>query len=371
MPLALRRLRRVAPLLALAVVLTVAGCDSDDTDESTDVTVMSYNLYLGGDIFDLVGTEPQQLPAVAARLYADVVATDFAARANAIAAIIEAEAPDLIGLQEVTLYRLQTPSDFDFAAGVGGNPPNAEDVSFDFLELLLNALEDRGLDYTVRAMTTNADVEVPTTTDGQSFTDIRLTDHDVILAREGVTTRGAVEANFDVAAPVPVGGSAIPFYRGYNSVTATVDDVTFTFANAHLEVDDRDPQGAARAQTAQAAELVLALRGAPEPVVLVGDFNSAADGSGTVTPDFNTTTYGLLTNTYTDAFGSAEAPTCCQAADLLNMSSELDSRIDLILYRGDVEVVSTEVVGDERVNLGGPQWPSDHAGVVATLRIEG
>ena len=366
-----KRLRFAAPLLALAVALTIVGCDSDDPGETTDVKVMSYNLYLGADIFDLVGTAPEQIPGAAAELYARVQATDFPARAEAIADIVEAEAPDLIGLQEVTLYRLQAPSDFDFATGVGGNPPNAQDVAYDFLAILLDALEARGLDYTVRATTTNADVEVPTTTDGETFTDVRLTDRDVILAREGVSTRSAVEANFDVAAPVPVGGSAIEFLRGYNHVTATVDDATFTFANAHLEVDDGNPQGAARAQTAQAAELVIALSGAPEPVVLVGDFNSPADGSGTVTPDFNTTTYGLLTNTYTDAFGAAEAPTCCQAADLLNTTSELDSRIDLVLYRGDVETVSTDVVGDERVNLGGPQWPSDHAGVVATLQIEG
>lgn len=370
-----RRLRFAAPLLALAVTLTIAGCDSDDPGESADVAVMSYNLYLGADIFGLVGAPPDSIPAVAARLYARVEETDFPARAEAIAAIIEEEAPDLVGLQEVTLYRLQTPSDFDFAAGVGGNPPNAQDVSFDFLEILLDALDARGLDYTVRATTTNADVEIPSTTDGQTFTDIRLTDRDVILAREGVTTGSAVEANFDVAAPVPVGGSTVEFLRGYNSVTATVDGATFTFANAHLEVDDGNPQGAALAQAAQAAELVLELNAAPQPVVLVGDFNSDANGGATTvtlpSPIGTTTTYDLLTRTYTDAFGSAEDPTCCQAADLLNASSELDSRIDLILYRGDVEVVSTEVVGDERVNLGGPQWPSDHAGVTATLRIEG
>ncbi len=359
---ALRRATLAATLLLSASFLFV-GCDSgSDDDASADIKVMSYNLYLGADIFDLVGADSTEIPFIAAELYAGVEATDFPARAEAIADIIEAENPHLIGLQEVTWYRI-APSD-------GSESPNASTTTFDFLRILLDELDERDLDYTVRATTTNADVEVPSTTDGQTFTDIRLTDRDVILAREGVTTTNVVTANFNVSAPIPIGGTTIDFLRGYNSVTATAEGVTFTFANAHLEVDDGNPEGAARVQTGQAFNLVSSLATTRSPVVLVGDFNSPADGSGTVTPDFNTTTYGLLTQTYTDAFGTAATPTCCQAGDLLNTTSQLDKRIDLILYRGSVDVVSTDVVGDERVDLGGPQWPSDHAGVVATLRIE-
>lgn len=364
LPIALQPVRLALFFLAVAT-LTVTGCDSDDPEGTTaDVKVMSYNLYLGADIFDLVGAPAEEIPLIAAQLYAGVEATDFPARAEAIAGIIADEDPALVGLQEVTWYRTD-PSD-------GSEAPNASTTTYDFLQILLDELDARDLDYTVVATTTNADVEVPSTTDGQTFTDIRLTDRDVILARNDVSTTSAVEANFDTFAPVPVGGVEIPFLRGYNHVTATVDGVTFTFANAHLEVDDGNPQGAARAQTAQAAELALALNSTRAPVVLVGDFNSPADGSGTVTPDFDTTTYDLLTRTYTDAFDVAgvEGATCCQDGDLLNTTSELSSRIDLILYRGSIETLNAEIVGDERVDLGGPQWPSDHAGVVATLRVE-
>lgn len=377
----MNRLFRVGPLgfalLFLALLLPIAGCDSDGGDEpSAEVNVMTYNLYLGAEIFALVGTPPEELPAVAGQLFADVQATDFPARAEAIADIIEEENPALIGLQEVTLYRTQTPAD-NLPDEIDQMPSTpATDVAFDFLQILQDALDARGLDYRVAATTTNADVEIPSTTDGATFTDIRLTDRDVILARNDVETANPVEANFATAAPVPVGGMAIPFTRGYNSVRATVDDVSFTFANAHLEVDDGDPEAAALVQVAQGLELVSALASAPAPVVLVGDFNSAADGSGTQVTltepiAFSGTTYGLLTGTYTDAAAEAGVTddTCCQDADLANTESDLTSRIDLILYRGDVEPLSAEVVGDERVDLGGPQWPSDHAGVVATLRI--
>ena len=363
-PFSLRRASLAA--LCLCATLFFVGCDSDDPEGVTaDVKVMSYNLYLGAEIFDLVGIPAEQVPLVAAQLFADVQATDFPARAEAIADIIEAEGPALIGLQEVTLYRTQTPAD----NLPGGDATPATDIAFDFLEILQTALDARGLDYVVAATTTNADVEIPSTADGVTFTDIRLTDRDVILARAGVGIDNVVEANFsmDVTAPVPVGDQTVPFTRGYNSVRATVDDVSFTFANAHLEVEVQLPPGAeGQPQEGQALELNAALRQAATPIVLVGDFNSPADGSGT-------RSYSLLTTAYSDAFVAAgvEGNTCCQDADLLNTTPDLTSRIDLILYRGGAEALSVDIVGDEagdRTEAG--LWPSDHAGVVATLRIE-
>ncbi|MDX1530487.1 MAG: endonuclease/exonuclease/phosphatase family protein [Rhodothermales bacterium] len=348
----------LALTLLLAVLLPIAACDSEGEDVITaEVTVMSYNLYLGADIFDLVGIPNEEVPVVAAQLFGAVQATDFPARAEAIADLIEDADPDLIGLQEVSLYRTQTPAD----NLPGGAATPASDVAFDFLEILLDALEARGLVYVVAAETENADVEVPSTTDGMNFTDIRLTDRDVILARQGVPTSNAVEANFNVFAPIPVGDSSIDFLRGYNSVEAEIDGVTFTFANSHLEV--QIPNAPAQPQEGQALELLTALDNAERPVVLVGDFNSPADGSGT-------NSYNLLTDRYDDAFDGIGGATCCQAADLLNDDSELETRIDLILTRGEADVLSAEVIGEEEADkTDSGLWPSDHAGVVATLEL--
>lgn len=365
--------RPLAAALLLSFLIVFPACDGDGDDgTAADVTVMTYNLYLGADLFNLIDIPANQVPLVAAQLFANVQATDFAARAQAIADLIEEESPALIGLQEVSLYRGQSPG--DNLPGGAGTP--ATTVVFDFLDLLTTALTDRGLDYRVAARTENADVELPSTVNGEDFTDIRLTDYDVILARGDVQTADAVEANFTTAAGLDIGGMEVPFTRGYNSVQAIVGEVAFTFVNAHLEVDDGNPAGAALVQAAQADELVRTLEASPLPVVLVGDFNSAGDGTGTTLGEpFNTTTYGLLTSTYTDAAVQADAtdPTCCQADDLANSTSTLSQRIDLILHRGGARTLSAEVVGDEpgdRVTVGGELlWPSDHAGVVATLRI--
>jgi endonuclease/exonuclease/phosphatase family metal-dependent hydrolase len=356
---------RISPLAAallalLALPLLLLGCDSGDPDETAaEVSVMSYNLYLGADIFDLVGAPPEQVPAVAAALWAEVQATDFPTRARAIAAITKTHNPHLIGLQEVTLYRSQTPS--DYIQGV--TEPNAEDVEYDFLQIMMDALAAEGLEYTVVSTVENADVELPATYDGQNFFDIRLTDRDVILARSGVSVSNPVEANFSasVTAEIPVGGQSIPFTRGYQHVRATVDGATFTFANSHLEVQVAAPQ---QPQEGQALELLNALANVTQPVILVGDFNSPADGSGTAT-------YEILTSQYSDAVSIAGPvlPTCCQAADLRNPTSELTTRIDLILFRGDVTAVSTATVGNQPADRIEGLWPSDHAGVVARLRL--
>ncbi len=358
----LRTLLARTLLAACAVAMisvTLTGCDADPVENgTTDVTVMSYNLYLGADIFDLAGAPPEQIPGIAGQLWAEVQATDFPLRAQAIAGIIAEHNPHVIGLQEVTLYRSQTPSDFF------ENPvPNAEDVEYDFLQILMDELSAAGMNYTVAANVENADVELPATYDGQNFFDIRLTDRDVILARSDVSTSNAVNANFSsaVTATIPVGDMEVPFIRGYNSVLATVNGQSFTFANTHLEVQ---VAGDLQPQEGQALELLAALGPKPRPVILVGDFNSPDDGSGTET-------YNLLTALYTDAVEEVGPvmPTCCQDANLLNEVSHLTTRIDLILHRGDVTTVSTATLGNEPEDRINGLWPSDHAGVVATLRL--
>jgi endonuclease/exonuclease/phosphatase family metal-dependent hydrolase len=101
---------------------------------------------------------------------------------------------------------------------------------------------------------------------------------------------------------------------------------------------------------------------------VVGDLNSAADGS-------STTTYAdFLAAGYSDAWtegGTGAGLTCCHDDDLQNATTNFVKRIDYILFRGGLEVVSADVVGDdpaERTLAG--LWASDHAGVVATLRFQ-
>ena len=70
------------------------------------------------------------------------------------------------------------------------------------------------------------------------------------------------------------------------------------------------------------------------------------------------------------AHGADPGYTCCQAQNLLNTTSSLDQRIDLVLSRGGVGVDDIHLIGDsESDRTPSGLWPSDHAGVVATLEI--
>ncbi|WP_164018148.1 endonuclease/exonuclease/phosphatase family protein [Pyxidicoccus trucidator] len=358
-----RPLRLLAPLLGCAV-LSLTACDDDEPDSqtgSTEAAVMTRNIYLGGNIFLLANAQTfEQVPAIAAQLYATVQATDFRDRAKALADEIQAADPALVGLQEVSLYRTQYPSDFR------SYPlPDAANITYDFLAILMAELEARGLNYRVAAKVTNADSELPAALSGNAsdLTDIRLTDYDVILSRGDVLISNVVEQNYTTNQQVPVGGASVTFRRGFTKVEATVDGARLTFVNSHME-------GLMPANEAQANELATILAGYPRPLILVGDLNT---GPGSPTP-----AYGILTGSagLTDAWttvGSGDGFTCCVSDTVNDTTTEgFDERIDLVLYNGDgLEPLSAEVVGDElsdRTEQG--RWPSDHAGVVVRFRID-
>lgn len=345
-------------LLVLAAVLFAGACDDGAVPVSAEVTVMTRNVYLGANIFRLTqATSVEEIPVIVAEIFEIMEGNDYAERAGALAAEIEATDPHLVGLQEIELYRIQDPSDY-----VDGNTTaNATEVHIDFLQVLLDSLAARGLDYTVASFVENADVELPAAKSQTEFFDIRMTDHDVILARSDIPARGPGGDGFDVIVPYElVSGDTVWFERGYTWVDATVEDVDFTFVNTHLEVSAGGQLTVF--QTAQANELIDQFAGST-PVVLVGDFNTGPGDHP----------YSVLTEVFTDAWadlGTGDGLTCCQG-EFLNTTQPLYERIDLILFGGAVDVLSAEVVGDEpadRTSSG--LWPSDHAGVVATLRIE-
>jgi endonuclease/exonuclease/phosphatase family metal-dependent hydrolase len=356
-----RQPRSLACLLpCVALALAACGDSASEPKGPVEVPVMTRNIYLGGNIFLLSQAQSMsQIPEIAAQLYGAVQATNFPERAQALAKEIETTKPALVGLQEVSLYRTQHPSDFSSTPA-----PNALEVSYDFLEILMAALAERGLDYRVAAKVKNGDAELPAALSGSAsdLTDIRMTDYDVILARGDVTTSGRVERNYTFNQQVPVGGASVTFTRGFTKVDAEVDGAKFTFVNSHLE-------GLMPANEHQAKELVEILKGYGKPLILVGDLNT---GPGSPTPAYGIFAEAGFTDAWTVA-GTGPGFTCC-FSDKVNDTdtSGLDERIDLVLYTGQgLEPISAEVVGDELADrTPSGLWPSDHAGTVVTFRIQ-
>lgn len=349
-----RTLRIVVVLILLVwgAGLTPAPL-SADVREGGRVTIMTQNLYLGADLVPVL-TAPD-FPSFQAALKAawdEVQATNFPERAWAIAEQIKKRKPDLIAVQEAVLWR----------TGALFNPAPAEDVRFDFLQILLDALAAFGLDYTPAVPVTNIDVEVPLVVDG---IDVRLTDRGAILVRDDLEISNPQAANFETLLVVSVQGSPVPVKRGWMAVDVEVRGERFRFVNAHLEAL------APIVRDVQTNELLAGPLKTADPVVLVGDLNATPGEPGT---------YGkLIADGFRDAWtkGEPDDPgfTCCQAPHLRNGVSSLDRRIDFVLLRDGVgsaqsRIRNIELLGEEagdRTPSG--LWFSDHAGIQTRLRL--
>jgi len=352
-----------AGLTALSVAPGARGASGAAQTASATPTVMTRNVYLGIDLFRLFRAESRAaFRRIVGELLAEVDPAVYEARADAIAGEIAAAGADVVALQEVVLLRTQRPGDF----GSEGSE-RASDVLVDFLSLLESALADRDLDYEVAGVATTTDVELPADTeDGQ--VDVRLTDRDVLLVRGDLETEDVETGSFEAALPIPVPDSdrTLALERGYCTAAVTVDGVGFTAVATHLE------SVSPMARQQQAREL-LGMLPESRPVVVAGDFNSG--------PGSETTTYDLLTGELRDAYAvrgtDGDGFTCCQAGSLRNDTSRLTTRIDALLYRGEVRPTAVNRVGHRpedrvEVEVDGETvrlWPSDHAGVVGTFEV--
>lgn len=331
---------------------------------ATPITVMTRNVYLGADIFRVVNADPILIVPTIAEVYGTVVATRFDERAQVLADEIAQYQPQLIGLQEVALVRRQSPGDVFF-----GNPEPATDIDMDFLQMLMDAIGERGLNYTVAASVDNADIELPLIVDGGGLDDIRLTDRDVILVRNDVTVVESEIGNYADNVMIDLSGAQINFNRGYTAVRATIDERDYRFVNTHLEVS-----GQPVIQGQQAAELIDILASESLPLIVVGDFNATPD-SPPVQAFARLTDAGFV-DLWTQRAVDDNDPglTCCFSETLMDPLPDFTSRIDHLFVRGNpataVDAVDAVVVG-ATVQTASGLWPSDHGGVVSTFRFLG
>src|SRR6266576_4993404 len=96
------RWHRIGTIATLVLALVASMTARVEARDKRDLTVMTQNLYLGASLAPVsAATTPFEFIVAAATIFAEVQFTDFPARADAIAAEIEANAPDVIALQEV------------------------------------------------------------------------------------------------------------------------------------------------------------------------------------------------------------------------------------------------------------------------------
>jgi endonuclease/exonuclease/phosphatase family metal-dependent hydrolase len=368
-------------LSAIAVFVLAIPVAADAAQSASQggpkVTVMTRNVFLGADLGPALGA-PTLDEAIdgAGVILNEVDATNFPERAVPLAKEIKASKADLVGLQEVALWREQIPSDLGAPPSGIGVP--ATEVRYDFLALLLQELRRIGAKYEVVRVQQEFDEELPADLDGSNATggafgaelDGRLTMRDVILAKKGGSVRltGETDAAHFTTMFVPVVGGSIPIpvERGWVSAEATIgrSSTEFRFVNTHLEAF-----GADTIREAQAKELFAP--GGPletdKQVILVGDINSGTAARHNVQGTDQLAFQALLDFGMTD---NGAVQSCCYS-DLFDPTQVFDHTVDHVLTKPGLEARKPFVTGNdpaERTQSG--LWPSDHGGVVSTLELE-
>lgn len=343
-------------VLASLSVLNVSAEPSPHSVRT--VSVMSQNMDEATDFGPVISATslPQLLSAVTAT-YKEVQASNIPERAAGVAHEIGATRPTLVGLQEVSEWR---------TGPFGSRTPTASTVQFDQLESLLDALNQQGLHYRVLGIRTGLDVEAPSS---MGF-DVRVTDRDVMLARTDLPVSELQVLNVQIenfatnlAYPSLTGPVANP--RGWIAVDARARGSTYRFLTTHLEA------GSQQVQVAQANELLQGPANTNLPVVIGGDLNSAASGGPDTPAAYNTLVAGGSTDTWAVAHPGDPGYTWpLHPEDTFPASAAPTERIDLILVRNGIDVLTAQRVGNTSADLTpSGLWPSDHAGVVAQLAI--
>ena len=339
--------------------------DGMECEDSLKINVMTRNIYVGTDVDTVLSaTDPNQIPQLVAYAFQMLLDTDFPERAKVLAKEIKRNKPDLVGLQEVSIIRTQSPGD--------GGTTAAADTLFDYLQILLAELHRQGMDYYVAGIIQNSDVELPMLTGVNPFTfdDVRLTDFDVVLARNDVIISNVTEANFVTRLVIPIDPTTfIEIPRGFVAVDAEVRGKNYRFVNTHLEAF------AEPIRVAQAQELLDALQADTLTTVLVGDLNSPAP-TGPAYQMFLDSTYRDMWEENRRHIPWQDGNTFGHDPDLRNRFSNMYERIDFILVRPHADYINDPILSVAKI-LGTKKrdktknglWPSDHAGIAAKLKI--
>jgi endonuclease/exonuclease/phosphatase family metal-dependent hydrolase len=199
---------------------------------------------------------------------------------------------------------------------------------------------------------------------------VRQVDWDVLLVDASrVKVNSAAGFNFsNNFGPLAPGVNLI---RGWVMANVTIGGRELNLVSAHPE-PDLGPIANAALRAAQVGEITSALRG-KGPAVVMGDLNDVP-GS----PMYRTMRRSGYSDVWAILAPTIPGLTSVHAPDLSNATPTFDKRIDYIFTKG-FDRGQRKVVGEIRrfginpdarpVGPLGPIWISDHAGLLATLRL--
>jgi hypothetical protein len=265
------------PAVGPAVTHAAAPSALPAAEVEGTITVMARNLYLGANTSVALELLPD-MPAAAQFMWDQVAANDFSTRVSLLAAEAAAANPDVIGLQEATIWACKP------------NPFSGPVTVFDFTEQFLQATADAGTEYklaqrggitaynpgyeipAIPFLTTVEDPETFQPLFGKDSADCGMTIADALLVRadlaDAVVAVGTGEYE-ERHAVVPV---VFTIDRGYAWADLAIGGTTVRAVTTHLESEWSD--GAVPPSASQAQQLVDDFADTTVPMVVIGDFNS-------------------------------------------------------------------------------------------------
>ena len=352
--------------LSVVTLLTLAVCDwALAADRSSNVTIMTQNMDDGTDLSFIVAASMPNPPLTVADAvdltYGELVATKFEQRNAELAKQIALRKPDILALQEASLWR------------TGTTPDNPTIPIVDEIASLMAALNAAGVPYDLGAVYTGSDLALP----GNHVPVLRLTDRNALLTRSDLRRPDFHLSDIHshvYSAAFPFGPFQI--HAGWISAMVHTGNEHFRLFTTHLQSPIPGIDAATQVQMAQARELIHELRNLTDPVVICGDFNSDAAHNHFLD---DTATADLI-----QSAGYAEVwPLMHPTSDPgltwpLYLEDQVPppsyfapfgpkERIDLFFERG-MQRISIDRVVTVMPSLATPPYGSDHAGVIAVFR---
>lgn len=386
----------VALLVALSLIPVVPAQAAE-----LQVTVMTRNLYLGSDVGVAMDLIPN-LSAAAQFMWDQIKKTDFNNRAPKLAAEVIAKKPDVVGLQEATIWFCKK------------NVFSKRTEVFNFTKQFLAATKAQGTEYVlaqkdgITALNTGYSIAaVPFVTmvnDPETFQPLFGQDKaacgfeiaDALAIRADLADKVLKVGNTEYEQTYTIVPTIMTIYRGYTWADIQIRNTPVRFVATHLESlwdENKVPNAAIQAQ-----QLIADLKSTKNPVVVMGDFNSdprdprmpanpnpgeqpvASDACPAGTSKCNAyllmteagfTDSGpdpLLPENYTwgmNALLTGPDPVRLKVAKQLGNNAGYTDRLDYVFVKNGVSVSAVGLVGAIAPN----NLNTDHAGIVATLAI--
>ena len=360
------------------------------------IKVMSRNLYLGADVGVALAKIPN-MPAAAQFMWDQVQKTDFSKRKKILAEQIRTESPDVIGIQEATIWYCKAhfwsknTEVFNFTqellAELGG----------DYVIASKNGVEANNPGYSIGPIPFLTKVTDPQTFQklfGQNDADCGFQIGDALLIKKSLAQYVNQVGNSEYKDVYKVVPTLMEIYRGYAWADITVQGTNVRFVTTHLESlwdANKVPKAAD-----QARQLVSDLKNTKSPIVVIGDFNSdprdprpinSPNPGEQPTASEKCPAGSSMCNAYkvmreagfTDSGPDASEPSTyswgmnalltgpdpkrAAAAKKMGNQFGFTDRLDYIFVKNGIKVLTSKMIGQTA------PYGTDHAGVVTELNV--